>query len=108
MNELIKITESNGKQAVSARELYKFLEATERFNNWFERQLQYGFVENIDYVGCKQFNTLANQELNDYALTINCAKEISMPQRNEKGKQARQYFIEAENKYRQLQQTGGF
>lgn len=39
MNELIKITESNGKQAVSARELYKFLEATERFNNWFERQL---------------------------------------------------------------------
>lgn len=100
MNELIKITESNGKQAVSARELYKFLEATERFNNWFERQLQYGFVENIDYVGCKQFNTLANQELNDYALTINCAKEISMLQRNEKGKQARQYFIEAENKYR--------
>ena len=108
MNELIKITESNGKQAVSARELYKFLEATERFNNWFERQLQYGFVENIDYVGCKQFNTLANQELNDYALTINCAKEISMLQRNEKGKQARQYFIEAENKYRPLHQTGGF
>lgn len=31
-----------------------------------------------------------------------------MLQRNEKGKQARQYFIEAENKYRQLQQTGGF
>lgn len=108
MKELIKITESNGKQAVSARELYKFLEATERFSNWFERQLQYGFIENVDYVGCKQFNTLANQELTDYALTINCAKEISMLQRNEKGKQARQYFIEAENKYRQLQQTGGF
>lgn len=108
MNELIKITESNGKQAVSARELYKFLEATERFSNWFERQLQFGFIEGTDYVGCKQFNTLANQELIDYALTINCAKEISMLQRNEKGKQARQYFIEAENKYRQLQQTGGF
>ena len=25
MNELIKITENNGKQAISARELYKFL-----------------------------------------------------------------------------------
>lgn len=108
MNEIIKITESNGKQAVSARELYKFLEATERFSSWFERQLQFGFIEGTDYVGCKQFNTLANQELTDYALTINCAKEISMLQRNEKGKQARQYFIEAENKYRQLQQTGGF
>lgn len=76
MNEIIKITESNGKQAVSARELYKFLEATERFNNWFERQLQYGFVENIDYVGCKQFNTLANQELNDYALILIALKKF--------------------------------
>jgi phage antirepressor protein len=108
MNELIPIIENNGKQAVSARELYKFLEATERFSNWFERQLQYGFMEDVDYIGCKQFNTLANQELTDYALTINCAKEISMLQRNEKGKQARQYFIYAENKFRELQRNGGF
>ncbi|MFA6812946.1 MAG: phage antirepressor KilAC domain-containing protein [Bacteroidaceae bacterium] len=100
MKELIPITESNGKRVVSARELHRFLEATERFNNWFERQKQYGFSESIDYVGCKEFNTLANQELIDYALTIDCAKEISMLQRNEKGKQARLYFIEVEKKYR--------
>lgn len=108
MIQLIRITEQDGKQAVSARELHKFLEATERFSNWFERQLQFGFIEGVDYIGCKQFNALANQELMDYALTINCAKEISMLQRNEKGKQARQYFIEAENKYRELQKSGGF
>ena len=41
--ELIKVTENNGKSAVSARELHKFLEVTERFSNWMERQLQYGF-----------------------------------------------------------------
>lgn len=35
------------------------------------------FVENVDYVGCKEFNTLANQILDDYALTIDCVKEIS-------------------------------
>ncbi len=98
MNELIKITESDGKKVVSARELYKFLEATERFSNWIDRQLQYGFEENIDYVGCKLINTLANQELDDYALTINAAKEISMLQRSDKGKQARKYFIECEAK----------
>jgi anti-repressor protein len=98
MTELIKITEQNGKQAVSARELYKFLEITERFSNWFDRQLQYGFTENVDYIGCKEFNTLANQELTDYALTLNCAKEISMIQRSEKGKQARLYFIECEKR----------
>lgn len=98
--ELIKVSEQNGKQAVSARELYQFLEASERFSNWIERQFQYGFIENLDYVGCKVFNTLANQELADYALTIDCAKQIAMLQKNDKGKQARQYFIEVEKKYK--------
>ncbi|MFJ1491634.1 antA/AntB antirepressor family protein [Capnocytophaga canis] len=99
MEGLIKITEQKGQKVVSARELYKFLEITERFNNWFERMLSYGFLESIDYQGCKFFNTLANQELTDYALTLDCAKEISMIQRSEKGKQARRYFISIEKKY---------
>jgi anti-repressor protein len=98
MNELIKITEKDGKKAVSARELYKFLQASERFGNWIERQLQYGFTEGVDYIGCKEFNTLANQELNDLALTIECAKEISMLQKSEKGKEARLYFIAMEKR----------
>ncbi len=96
MEQLIKITENNGQKAVSARELYKFLEVTERFGNWMKRQFQYGFIENIDYVGCKVFNTLANKELDDYALSIDCSKEISMLQKSDKGKQARKYFIEIE------------
>jgi anti-repressor protein len=102
MYELIKITERNGQKAVSARDLHAFLDATERFSAWFDRQIQYGFVENEDYVGCKQFNTLANQELMDYALTLDCAKEISMIQRSEKGKLARQYFIDCEKKLKEL------
>ena len=100
MNELIKITEYKGNQAVSARDLHKFLEITERFSSWFERMLQYGFVENIDYQGCEFFNTLANQTLIDYALTLDCAKEISMIQRSKKGKEAREYFIECEKQLR--------
>ena len=94
--DLIKVTEENGEQLVSARELHKFLEITERFNNWFERQLQYGFEENVDFTGCKFFNTLARQELQDHAMKLDMAKEVSMIQRNEKGKQARQYFLEVE------------
>ena len=100
MNELIKITEYNGNQAVSARDLHKFLEITERFSSWFERMLQYGFVENIDYQGCEFFNALANQTLTDYALTLDCAKEISMIQRSKKGKESREYFIECEKQLR--------
>ena len=99
MEELIKITTNDeGKQLVSARELYDFLKPTERFSKWFERYCKYGFEENSDYIGCKVFNTLAKQELQDYAMTIEMAKEFSMLQRSDKGKQARLYFIECEKK----------
>lgn len=100
---LIPINESDGKRAVSARDLYNFLGCTERFQSWFDRQLQYGFTEGVDYVGCKVFNTLANQELQDYAMTISMAKEVSMIQRNEKGKEARTYFIACEQKLKEIQ-----
>lgn len=97
MNELIKITTNeNDEQLVSGRELHKFLEVTERYSTWFERMVKYGFVENSDFVGCKVFNTLARQELQDHAIKLDMAKEVSMIQRNEKGKQARQYFLEVE------------
>ena len=85
-------------QAVSARDLYQFLQPTERFSSWFDRQLQYGFESGVDYLGCKVFNTLARQELQDFCISIDMAKEVSMIQRSEKGKQARQYFIECERR----------
>ena len=100
--ELIKITTNEeGKQLVSARELHEFLEVTERFSNWFNRQLQYGFVENVDFTSVKSLtvvNNGAKKELQDYAITIDMAKEISMIQRTE---QARRYFIKCEEKLRE-------
>ena len=66
-----------------------------------ERQFQYGFEENVDYLGCKVFNTLAKQEVQEYYLSLDCAKEISMIQKSDKGKQARKYFIECEKKLTQ-------
>ncbi|MEG0732391.1 MAG: antA/AntB antirepressor family protein [Vagococcus sp.] len=103
MNQLIKVTTNeNGDQLTSGRELYVFLEVTERYSSWFERILKYGFTENVDFVGCKVFNALAKQELQDHALTLDMAKEISMIQRSEKGKQARQYFIKVEKEHKQF------
>ena len=93
MNELRVNTED---MTVSARDLHKAVGTTERFSTWFERQLQYGFEEGIDFVGCKEFNTLARQELQDYRLTADCAKQICMIQRTDAARQVRQYLIDLE------------
>lgn len=100
---MIAIRENeNGEQLVSARELYKKLEITERFNSWFDRMLKYGFIENIDYIGCKVFNTLANQEVDEYILKIDMAKQICMLQRNELGTRFRMYFIQCERRLKEI------
>ena len=99
MDELLKINYDADRITLSARDLHEFLELTERFSSWFERMKQYGFVENQDYLGRKVFNTLARQELQDYEITLDMAKEIAMLQRNERGKEARQYFIEVEKQW---------
>ena len=54
--ELIKITEQNGKQAVSARELHSFLEIETRFDIWIKRMFEYGFEEFKDYETCTFLN----------------------------------------------------
>ena len=67
--ELIKITEQNGKQAVSARELHSFLEIETRFDIWIKRMFEYGFEEFKDYETCTFLNT-HNQQVIDYALSL--------------------------------------
>lgn len=96
MNDLISLQTTNEGVTVSARELHAKLEVTERFSYWSQRMFKYGFEEGVDYVGCKEFNTLARQELQDYALTLDTAKQICMLQRSEKGRIFREYFIQVE------------
>ena len=101
MNELIKINSNN---TVSGRELHKFLEIGTRFDKWFIRMCEYGFNENDDFIRVAQkCPTLGGtQTIIDYAITLDMAKEISMLQRTEKGKQARTYFINCEKKLKEV------
>lgn len=98
--ELIKVTVSdNDEQLVSGRELHAFLEVGTQYTKWVERMKEYGFVENDDYLTISQKRLTAQGNYTtytDHALKIDMAKEISMIQRNEKGKQARQYFLQVE------------
>ena len=101
MNELLKINYEADRITLSARELHEFLEIQTRFNVWFPRMIEYGFNENVDYrrVSQKCATLGGMQEKVDYEISIDMAKEIAMIQRNEKGRQARQYFIEVEKKW---------
>lgn len=103
MNDLITVNFDT--QTVSARELHKQVGSTERFANWFARQLQFGFEENTDYTGRKVFNTLAKQELQDYELSVDMAKQICMVQKNENAKKIRQYLIDLEKAWNTPEQV---
>lgn len=100
MNELIKIEiNENGEQLVSARELHKFLEVKTKFKDWFPRMCEYGFIENKDYIAMAQKRATAQGNETtymNYLMKISMAKELSMIQRNAKGKEAREYFIKCE------------
>lgn len=81
MNELIKITDNNGKQAVSARELHAFLESKQEFAHWIKGRIdKYGLVEHQDYEVFDNFikNPSGGRPLTEYALTIDAAKELAM------------------------------
>ena len=99
MNELInvKVNESQ-EQIVSGRELHEFLGVETPYHIWFPRMKDYGFIENVDFSSFEQKSTNGRPST-DHVLKIDMAKEISMLQRNEKGKMARQYFIELEKQW---------
>jgi anti-repressor protein len=71
------------------------------------RMLEYGFEENKDYIILlkNERNKVSKTNPIDYALTLDTAKEISMLQRTEKGKQARQYFIAVEKEAKSKPRT---
>lgn len=100
-NELIKVTVKNDQQLVSARDLYKGLGIKRRFSAWWEQNGK-EFEEDIDFqpvlISTPRENR-GNIELQDYALTINMAKQLCLLSRTKKGKEYREYLIEIEKKW---------
>ena len=106
MNELITITTNEvGEPTVLGRELHEFLGVKTLYKDWFPRMVEYGFTEGKDFNPLKneqvrfEGNREVTRELIDHLLTIDMAKELAMIQRTDRGKQARQYFIQVEKDY---------
>lgn len=116
MNELITLHSQtiagSTTETISARELHVFLESKQDFSTWVKARINdYGFQENVDFVkvkdpapqknGAEESKGYENWTVRvEYYITLDMAKELAMVERNEKGKQARQYFIECEKKLR--------
>ena len=101
MNELIKLQpqtiNGNAVETVSARELHEFVESKQEFANWIKNRIEkYGFTENQDFLTVLSKTPNGGRPSQEYYVSVGMAKELAMVENNEKGKQARKYFIECE------------
>lgn len=109
MNELIKVTVKNDQQLVSARELHKGLKLKKHFGDWVKQNFK-EFYENEDYTCAPQsayvqIGNGATRKVDDYALTIDMAKQLCMMSHTELGRKYRKYFIDLERKWNDPQEV---
>lgn len=87
----------------TAKKLYAFLElAPQNFARWCKRNITDNefATENEDYVRLlidEETPTGGKIQREDYKLTAHFAKKLSMTQKNEKGEEARRYFVQIED-----------
>ena len=90
-------------QLCNARELHTFLEIQTRYNDWIKNRIsEYGFIQDEDYLVITERTN--GRPRKEYHITLDMGKELSMVERNERGRQIRQYFIRCERTLKALQQ----
>lgn len=102
MRQLIQIHEQDGQKLVNARELHEFLESKQQYSDWIKNRIEkYEFIKGQDYVSFSENyeKPHGGRPTKQHGLTIDMAKELCMVENNDKGRQARRYFIEVEKQY---------
>jgi len=90
---------------VSAKNVYKFLELDPtNYSRWCKTKiLNNSFAEeSVDFNPFVINDECGGQSTTDYKLTISFAKKLCMQQGNERGEEARNYFIKVEEKLKQI------
>lgn len=101
MKELIKVTENDLGKVVSARELHKFILPKSHFFEWIKNRIkQYGFVENQDFTTFSKVKK--GRPITEYLITLDMACILATLQRNDKGKEARQYLLACKNDFKDV------
>ncbi|EAH8960545.1 phage antirepressor Ant [Campylobacter coli] len=89
--------------SANAREIFQFLNSEQEYSNWIKNRIShYDFIENQDYI--IELVYTKGRPRKEYYVTLDMAKELCMVENNEKGRQARRYFIECEKRLKNLEQ----
>ncbi|EAL0550944.1 TPA: antA/AntB antirepressor family protein [Campylobacter jejuni] len=100
MTNLIPLRHNN---QILARDLHFFIDAKRQFANWINERIEnYDFIEKQDYI--IELVYTKGRPRKEYYITLDMAKELCMVENNEKGRQARRYFIECEKRLKNLEQ----
>ncbi|ELE3209029.1 antA/AntB antirepressor family protein [Campylobacter coli] len=96
-------TELQGAFPANVKFLFYFLEIDTKFADWIKNRINhYDFIENQDYI--IELVYTKGRPRKEYYVTLDMAKELCMVENNEKGRQARRYFIECEKRLKNLEQ----
>ena len=90
-------------QTVNARDLHSFLGAGKDFSAWIKGRIEpYRFKQETDFtmeITAPQNGGAGKRGKRlDYHLSLDMAKELSMVERNEKGRETRRHFIDCERR----------
>lgn len=112
--EPITIDTTGEEPCVDARDLHQRLGSKQEFPHWFDNR-----TEELELIKGKDFGVclinLSSKECGvkrkgrgghnavDYWLTLDAAKHVAMLERNERGREIRQYLIDSEKELRKLQ-----
>lgn len=99
MSNLIKVSKFSiggaDVNSVNMRDVWEFVASKRDFSDWINDRLS-DCVEGQDFVIFHKNMGKQGRPLTEYVVTVDCAKMICMLERNEKGKQLRQYFVDME------------
>ncbi|EKA8491600.1 antA/AntB antirepressor family protein [Campylobacter coli] len=88
--------------SANAREIFQFLNSEQEYANWIKNRIShYDFIENQDYI--IELVYTKGRPRKEYYVTLDMAKELCMVENNEKGRQARRYFIECEKRLKNIE-----
>ncbi|EOA2516737.1 antA/AntB antirepressor family protein [Campylobacter jejuni] len=88
--------------SANAREIFQFLNSEQEYSNWIKNRIShYNFIENQDYI--IELVYTKGRPRKEYYITLDMAKELCMVENNEKGRQARRYFIECEKRLKNIE-----